>query len=91
MVAGCIIVRSFAAIDVSAKSLRRPQLGAAIKPAAKPKPGRDLNVACFIDLMLPISFKPLLKYLRRCSLVNFGKLLEGKRVGHTQNIEINGL
>jgi hypothetical protein len=52
---------------------------------------RDLNVARFIDLMLPISFKPLLKYLRRCSLVNFGKLLEGKRVGHTYNVGINGL
>jgi hypothetical protein len=39
---------------------------------------RDLNVACFIDLVLPIPFESLLKYLRRCSLVNFGKLLEGK-------------
>ena len=43
------------------------------------------------DLMLPISFKPLLKYLRRCSLVNFGKLLERKRGGYTHNIGINGL
>ena len=52
---------------------------------------RDLDVARFIDLMLPISFKPLLKYLRRCSLVNFGKLLERKRGGYTHNIGINGL
>ena len=52
---------------------------------------RDLDVARFIDLMLPISFKPLLKYLRRCSLVNFGKLLERKRGGYTHNIGIHGL
>jgi hypothetical protein len=39
---------------------------------------RDLNVAHFFDLMLPIPFEPLLKYLRRGSLVNFGKLLEGE-------------
>jgi hypothetical protein len=52
---------------------------------------RDLNVARFFDLMLPIPFEPLLKYLRRGSLVNFGKLLEGKRVGHPHNIRINGL
>jgi hypothetical protein len=52
---------------------------------------RDLDVARFIDLMLPISFKPLLKYLRRYSLVNCGKLLERKRGGYTHNIGINGL
>jgi hypothetical protein len=52
---------------------------------------RDLNVARFFVLMLPIPFKPLLKYLRRSSLVNFGKLLEGKRISHTHNIRINGL
>ncbi len=52
---------------------------------------RDLDVARFIDLMLPISFKPLLKYLRRYSLVNYGKLLERKRGGYTHNIGINGL
>ena len=52
---------------------------------------RDLNVARSFDLMLPIPFKPLLKYLRRGSLVNFGKLLEGKRGGHTHDIRINGL
>ena len=52
---------------------------------------RDLNAARFINLMLPISFKPLLKYLRRWSLVSFGKLLERKRVGHTHNIGIDGL
>jgi Reverse transcriptase (RNA-dependent DNA polymerase) len=49
------------------------------------------GVASFIDLMLPISFKPLLKYLRRCSLVNFGKLLERKRGDYTHNIGIDGL
>jgi len=54
-------------------------------------PGVNLNAARFIDLVLPIPFEPLLKYLRRCSLVNFGKILEGKRTGHTQNIGINGL
>jgi hypothetical protein len=64
-------------------------VGRSIKPA-KPKPARP-NVARLIDLMFPISFKSLLKYLRRCSLVNFSKLLERKRVGHTQNIGINGL
>src|SRR5229473_8337028 len=64
-------------------------VGRSIKPA-KPKPARP-NVARFIDLMFPIPFKSLLKYLRRCSLVNFSKLLERKRVGHTQNIGINGL
>jgi hypothetical protein len=52
---------------------------------------RDLDVARFIDLMLPISFKSLLKYLRRYSLVNYGKLLERKRGGYTHNIGINGL
>ena len=52
---------------------------------------RDLDVARFIDLMLPISFKPLLKYLRQYSLVNYGKLLERKRGGYTHNIGINGL
>jgi hypothetical protein len=45
----------------------------------------------FIDLMFPIPFKSLLKYLRRWSLVNFGKLLERKRGGYTHNIGINGL
>ena len=64
-------------------------VGRSIKPA-KPKPARP-NVARFIDLMFPIPFKSLLKYLRRCSLVNFSKLLERKRVGHTQDIGINGL
>jgi hypothetical protein len=43
------------------------------------------------DLMLPIFFKPLLEYLRRCSPVSFGKLLERKRGGYTHNIGINGL
>jgi hypothetical protein len=52
---------------------------------------RDLNMARFIDLMLPISFKPLLKYLRRYCLVNYGKPLERKRGGYTHNIGINGL
>ena len=52
--------------------------------------GATPKVASFIDLMFPISFKPLLKYLRRCSLVNFGKLLERKRGGYTHNIGING-
>src|SRR5712691_11495409 len=52
---------------------------------------RDLGVARFIDLMLPISFKPLLKYLSRYSLVNDGKLLERKRGGYTHKIGINGL
>jgi hypothetical protein len=55
------------------------------------KARRDLNLAGCIELVLPISFKSLLKDLRRCSLVNFGKLLEGKRVDHTHNIGINGL
>ena len=41
--------------------------------------------------MLPIPFKSLFKYLRRGSLVNFGKLVEGKRGGYTHNIGINGL
>ena len=36
------------------------------------------HFACIIDLMLPIPFELLLEYLRRCSLVNFGKLIEGK-------------
>ena len=52
---------------------------------------RGLDVARFIDLMLPISFKPLLKYLRRYSLANYGKLLERKRGGYTHNIGINVL
>jgi hypothetical protein len=59
--------------------------------AAQAEARRDLNVARFFDLMLPTPFKPLLKYLRRGSLVNFGKLLEGKRVSHTNDIRINGL
>jgi hypothetical protein len=43
-------------------------------------PPRDVfaHFVCIIDLMLPIPLKSLLKYLRRCSLVNFGKLLERK-------------
>ena len=36
------------------------------------------HFVCIIDLMLPIPFELLLEYLRRCSLVNFGKLIEGK-------------
>jgi hypothetical protein len=44
------------------------------------------STCCF-----PIPFKSLLKYLHRCSLADSGKILEGNRVGHTQNIGINGL
>jgi hypothetical protein len=64
--------------------------GGPVDQAGQAEARRDLN-GRFIDLMLPISFKPLLKYLRRCSLVNFGKLLERKRGGYTHNIGINSL
>jgi hypothetical protein len=65
--------------------------GSVDQAAGQPEARCDLNVARLIDLMLPISFKPLLKYLRRCSLVNFGKFLERKRDGYAHNIGINGL
>src|ERR1039458_1037798 len=55
-----------------------------INPTTKPKHTSSTQ-------LLPISFKPLLKHLRRCPLANFGKILEGNRVDHTQNIGINGL
>src|SRR6201988_1755779 len=62
-----------------------------IKPTTKPKPGATCTWHASSTQLLPISFKPLLKYLRRCALVNLGKILKGKRVGHAQNIGINGL
>jgi hypothetical protein len=73
-------------------ALGRYSAGGSVDQAAgQAEARRDLNLARFNDLMLPISFKPLLKYLRRCSPVNFGKLLERKRGGYTHNIGINGL
>ena len=62
-----------------------------IKPTTKPKPGAICTWHASSTQFLPISFKPLLKHLRRGPLVNFGEILQRKRVGHTQNIGINGL
>ena len=87
----CLHVRDHGCQGVTIIGIARQRLHMGDELPAKPKLGGTRTWQGFIDLMLPISFKPLLKYLCRYSLVNYGKLLERKRGGYTHNIGINGL